>query len=167
MTMLTDASGRPDGTAAVVLTDTVSGANVLADRPAVEAAGGSVAPFERDPRLVVDIVAATLAAAVLAIGIAGVLRARSWPQRRRHVVTRTVGLVWPLAALALGVALAPLLATVFFGAGMGVLTSWCYTTGMMPLVAILGVALVLTGAGVVVARTVALRRAARASGTIA
>lgn len=167
MTMLTDASGRPDGTAAVVLTDTVSGANVLADRLAVEAAGGSVAPFERDPRLVVDIVAATLAAAVLAIGIAGVLRARSWPQRRRHVVTRTVGLVWPLAALALGVALAPLLATVFFGAGMGVLTSWCYTAGMMPLVAILGVALVLTGAGVVVARTVALRRAARASGTIA
>lgn len=160
MTMLVDADGRPTGTAAVALSDTAGAPSMLAERLVVEAGGATPAPFESDPRLVVDLVLAGVAVLVTALGLVGVVRARSWPARRRRTWTRVAGLVWPVLVVALGVWLAPL-AGALLGTSMGFVPIWWYGAGMMPLLVPAAASLVLAGTAVLVARLVRLAGARR------
>lgn len=156
MTMLVDAAAHPTGVAAVVLSDTASAPVLLADALVAEASGHPTQPFGSDGRLAVDLVLLAAILLTVALGAIGVLRARTWPRRRRGRAGRVAGLTWPLALVIAGGALVPLLAHWAFALSINPLGAWAMGIAMVPLAAVLGIALMLAGLAVAGARIVAV-----------
>lgn len=158
MTMLMDAAGRPTGVAAVVLSDTASAPVLLADALVATASGHPTQPFGSDGRLTLDLVLLAATLLTVALGVIGVLRARTWPRRRRGRVGRVAGLTWPLVLVIAGCALVPLLANVAFALSINPLGAWAMGIAMVPLAAALGIAMALVGVAVAGARIIAVTR---------
>ena len=153
--------GRPTGDAAIVLADTVGAPGPLARALAADAAGGT-GTLPDQSLIRPATVSAVLMVLVVLAGAVGLVRSRSWPDRRHRVASRVAGLLGPAALGALCVVLPNLLARYAYGSPMGVPTAWSWGAGLLPepvlLIALTGVLSLL----VLLARLVSLTGAPRA-----
>lgn len=142
------------GVAAVVLTNS-GGAPSELTAALVAVAEGRAPAAATNPLTVVDLVLSGLTTAVLLLGGLGVWRARRWAVRHGRARWR---LLLPVLAVVAGAALP---STV--GASTG-LTGWgavLYATWLLPMTAVLAVALIVAGSAVLLVRVSHLRGAGR------
>ncbi|SJM70801.1 serine hydrolase [Gulosibacter sp. 10] len=164
MTLLVDEEGRPTGTAAVVLADTASSPAQLVGAMLAHATGLDQPEFTRDGRPADDFVPLGLSVLALGLALGCVLRARRWPGLHRRRGAFVGGLLWPVALAAIGVALPVYLTAQKYGAPLSLAGAWPTMLGTAPVAVLLSGSLVLAGAGVLIARSLAWaarRRAGR------
>lgn len=158
MALVRDPEGRPTGSGALVLSDTIGPPGLLARALAADAAGS---PVDLPQRSVIRpaTVFGGLTALVAGLGAIGLVRASSWPDRRRRPAARALGLGWPGAMVVLCLSSPALLATLVYGSSMGPLTAWHWGGAMLPEAMVLIAVTALTCAAVLVTRVASLRRA--------